>query len=97
MRQARTQLQSRAATRVLLALNGALALLLVMQWSPPASVTAGPVRADRAPGGIINPADQRREMIAELRRVSAKLDALQEAFSKPLEVRVVEMPPGSGD
>lgn len=97
MRDTRTHLQTRRATRVLLALNAALALLLVMQWSPPATVSAGPTRPARSSGGLVNPADQRYEILMELRRLGAKLDKLNETLSTTMEVRVVEMPAGSGD
>lgn len=97
MRDIRSTLQTRSATRVLLALNGALLLALALQWSPLAKVWAAPARTDRVPMGFVNPTDQRIDMINELRRISAKLDALTASMNGPIDVRVVQMPADAGD
>ncbi|MDX2132919.1 MAG: hypothetical protein SFY69_12785 [Planctomycetota bacterium] len=43
--------------------------------------------------GLTNAAEQRKIMIAELRGISARLDRLDAAMSRVLNVKVVEMPP----
>ena len=47
--------------------------------------------------GIVNPADQRRQMIAEMKKMNDRLDRLAGAFEKafsggPVDVAVVEFP-----
>lgn len=96
MSSTRSGFQSRRATSVLLSLNAMLLLAIVFQWTPPAPASADPTAA-RRPQGVINPADQRKEMISELRRINQKLDALNEKISKPFEVRVIDMPSDQND
>ncbi len=83
--------------RVLVTLNIALLAVLFLHWTPAASVIAQPGAGPTPPQGLVNPADQRREMITELKRLSQKIDTLNERLSRPLEVRVIEMPATSGD
>lgn len=42
--------------------------------------------------GLISAADQRKQMIAELREISQRLDAVEKRLAKPLQVKVLEMP-----
>lgn len=46
----------------------------------------------RGSGGLANPADQRREMINELKRVNDRLERLSREIKAPIEVEVVRMP-----
>lgn len=43
--------------------------------------------------GLVSAAEQRKIMIAELRQISNRLDKLDGAMSRVLNVKVVEMPP----
>ncbi len=43
-------------------------------------------------GGMLNPADQRNQMIAELRRLNDAVTRLEQAMNKPVQVEVVRMP-----
>lgn len=84
---------SRGATRALLVLNVLLLIALVGKWSPAPAVAQRPsFTEDRPQAGLVNPADQRREMIAQLRALTARVDKLNERLSRPLEVKVVQMP-----
>ncbi len=96
MSKARTGIESRRATGALLTLNAVLIAAVMFQWTPPSPATAGPSQAHR-PQGVVNPADQRNDMIKELRRVNLKLDALNEKLSRPFEVKVIQMPAGQED
>ena len=49
------------------------------------------------PTGVVNPADQRRQMIAELRKMNDRLDRIAVSLEKsfnggPVDVAVVEFP-----
>ncbi len=83
--------------RVLVTMNIVLLAVLFLQWAPTASVSAQQGINPTPPQGLVNPADQRREMISEIKRLSQKIDTLNERLSRPLEVRVIEMPATSGD
>ncbi len=96
MSSTRSGFQSRRATSVLLSINAMLLIALVFQWTPPAPASANP-SATRRPQGVVNPADQRKDMINELRRINQKLDALNEKLSRPFEVRVIDMPSDQKD
>ena len=86
-------LQSRHATRALLTLNAILLIGLMAQWTPAPASAQRPGFPDSRPNtGMVNPADQRREIITQLKSVSARLDRLNEKLSRPVEVKVVEMP-----
>lgn len=48
-------------------------------------------------GGLINPADQRRQMLAELKKINASISKLHETVnsglnSGPVDVNVIEFP-----
>jgi hypothetical protein len=48
-------------------------------------------------GGVVNPADQRNQMIKELRKMSERMDKLTSSFDRafaggPVDVAVVEFP-----
>lgn len=42
--------------------------------------------------GLINAADQRKQIIAELKSMNSKLDKLQGSIKSPMPVKVLEMP-----
>lgn len=51
----------------------------------------------QATGGVVNPADQRNQMIKELRKMSERIDKLNSSFERafsggPVDVAVVEFP-----
>lgn len=63
------------------------------------SVTGGGGGAHSAPpgeeessDGRVNPADQRKQMITELRSISQRLDRIEAVLSKGLSVKVTDMP-----
>lgn len=45
-----------------------------------------------AQSGLISAADQRKQMISELRTISQRIDAVERRLAKPLQVKVLEMP-----
>jgi len=49
-------------------------------------------RSVRHATGILNPADQRNEMIQELKKIGAKLAELEKSFDSTLDVNVLTMP-----
>jgi hypothetical protein len=58
---------------------------------------AAPVEAQRnVQGGILNPADQRNEMIKQLKALNEKLGAMERAIGEEFDVNVLSMPAGSG-
>ncbi len=83
-------------------LNGVLtviAALLILVVAQMSGALPAPAQAVAQPGpypinsGLANPADQRREMIAELQKISAHLERLTGRFSgEALKVEVVKMP-----
>lgn len=80
-----------------------LGLLVVGQFSGsgvgPAQASAQPTRirhtGDEEPkaGGLVSAADQRKVMIAELRDLGQRLDAIEAILARGLDVKVKEMPP----
>lgn len=59
---------------------------------------AGRSRNRETVGGFVNPADQRNQMIAELKRLNERIGGLEKKLKDgPLEVIVVEMPQQQGD
>ncbi len=54
--------------------------------------SAGKSLEDEPTDGRVNPADQRKQMIAELRNISQRLDRLESVISKGLTVKVTDMP-----
>jgi len=54
--------------------------------------TAEAQRVARPGGGILNPADQRNEMIDELRKINDRLAKVEKGLDKALDVNVVTMP-----
>jgi len=88
--------------------NGALTAIAVLLAAHLAQSTVGlpgvssadaqSRNATRQSGGIINPADQRQAMIAELRRLNDKMDALSDRLGRPpFDVNVKSMPRTQGD
>ncbi len=43
-------------------------------------------------GSLISAADQRKQIIAELRTISQRLASVEQRLAKPMQVRVIEMP-----
>lgn len=81
-----------STTRAMVTINVALLVALVFRWTPSAPADQPSSAKARQYAGQINPADQRREIIQNLEQISAKLDTLNQKLSKPLEVKVVQMP-----
>lgn len=76
-----------------LAIAAALLLGVGLLREAPPSIDASAVAAPPS-SGLANPADQRNEMIAELRRITDRLDAIQKSLEKgPVPVRTVETAP----
>ena len=67
---------------------------IVVQNMPASSARAeaAPAVAQRRPMGLGNPSEQRETIIAQLRQLPTKVDALASKFNKPIEVKVVQMP-----
>ncbi|MBL8963680.1 MAG: hypothetical protein KF787_00705 [Phycisphaeraceae bacterium] len=77
-------------------------------WDPPSLGPSQAVAQVRSVGGggsgagaayqeepadaRVNPADQRKQMIAELRAISQRLDRLEATIAKGLTVKVTDMP-----
>jgi len=83
----------------------AIAILLAMNLAQSTVGLPGLSAADaqsrsapRQSGGIINPADQRNTMIAELRRLNEKMDALSDRLGRPpFDDNVMRMPRPQGE
>ncbi len=82
--------------QLLLTLN-----MLVLGWIVIQNIPASPAFAEAAPQldqrqrrpmGIGNPAEQRETIIAQLRELQGKVDGLAAKLSKPIEVKVIQMP-----
>lgn len=89
--------QSRSATPILLgAIAGLLGLNLV------ATVMVGPNAlesravaqqpSDENPTGFVAAAEQRKQMIAELRSLSARMERLEASLKSGINVKVLSMP-----
>ena len=81
-----------AALTVIAGILGVIAMR-GLDGAPGTAEAAG----NRNTGGVVNPADQRQEMILELRRVSEKLDALNKTLAKPIKAEIVSMPDGESE
>lgn len=58
---------------------------------------ATPAEAQRSvQGGLLNPADQRNEMIKQLKALNERLGAMERALDEDFDVNVLSMPAGSG-
>jgi hypothetical protein len=82
-------------------LNGVLTViavllgLLVLDARPGAGPAAARAQSEDQPGegaGLISAGEQRKQMIAELRRISARLERLDARLNAVLNVKVTEMP-----
>jgi hypothetical protein len=80
--------------QLLLTLNMLVLGWIVIQNIPasPAHAEAAPQLDQRRPMGIGNPAEQRETIIAQLRQLQGKVDGLAAKLSKPIEVKVIQMP-----
>lgn len=85
-----------AYLNMILTVIAALLALLVIRDPSPALSQAHAASPGATPKGIQNPADQRFQMIAELRKINEKLDRLSGNFKGPVDVNVVKMPNGNG-
>ena len=56
--------------------------------------TAEAAPADEATAGLVSAGEQRKQMIAELRSMNARIDKLTSSIKNPMPVKVTEMPPG---
>ena len=81
---------------ILTVIAALLALLLIRDPSPALSQAHAAASPGGAARGIQNPADQRFQMIAELRKINEKLDRLSGALKGPFEVNVLKMPVSNG-
>lgn len=81
---------------VLAMLAGAALSLAGGHLLTPQTAEAQRHTASRSGSGILNPADQRNEMIQELRKISAKMGELEKSLDKALDVNVVTMPASFG-
>jgi hypothetical protein len=90
---------ARTYTNAMLTVIAILLGVALLDRAAPEPVVA---RAHAQPGampapdestGLISAAEQRKIMIAELRQISTRLDKLDGAMSRVLNVKVVEMPP----
>lgn len=78
------------------AVAGALGAMFAAPAQRPAPLAASAAAVAAQPeirGGIVNPADQRRQIIDELRKLNAAVAKLQEQLqSQGVNVRVTELP-----
>lgn len=81
---------------VLAMLAGAALTLGGGRLLAPQTAEAQRQTSTRGGSGILNPADQRNEMIRELRKIGAKMDELEKSLDKALDVNVVTMPASFG-
>ncbi len=70
----------------------AVLLTLVLTREGPGESSAMAQGGAPTGGGLANPADQRNQMIAELRRLSDQVESLRRTMDKPIRVEVVRMP-----
>lgn len=75
---------------LLLVVIAALLVLLLAREGPGES--SAMAQSGAPSGGLANPADQRNQMIAELRRLNDEVASLRELMQKPMRVEVVRMP-----
>lgn len=81
------------ARSTLLGVIAALLVLLLAREAGPVATAAGPPRDAESAGGIVNPADQRNRMIAELSDLNRRVDALVRTLERGgAKVEVVKMP-----
>lgn len=52
-----------------------------------------PATRDGDDGGLVSAAEQRKVMIAELRSLNSRMDHMEAVLSKPMSVKVIDMPP----
>lgn len=96
-------LGSRAATNLsLAAVAGVLGLLVVSGGHHDAPVQFEPIAnaqqpADDGEQGRISAAEQRKQIIAELKSIQTRIEKLEGVLAKGISVRVTEMPPREGD
>ena len=91
--------RSRYLNGVLTVIAGLLALQVLDGATSPGRL-AGAVEAEAraqggdqpSEGGLVSAADQRKIMIAELKRLGAKLDAIDARLKAGLAVKVTDMP-----
>jgi hypothetical protein len=70
-----------------------LAVGLLDRGAPGGLTEPATAAAQPEVGGLSNALEQRKQMISELRTLNSKLDRIEAALSKGLNVKVTEMPP----
>jgi hypothetical protein len=86
-------LQTNALTVIVAIMLGVLVLDRVEQRGIHGSGQAALASGQPESGGsLISAADQRKQIIAEIRVISQRLDAIDKRLAKPIQVKVVEMP-----
>lgn len=90
---------SNGVTTVLVALLGLMVVErvttgpsggVVASLTTPRAAQAGP--DDEPSAGLVSAADQRKLMLAELKRLSAQLDRLESRLASGINVKVTDMP-----
>lgn len=100
MKKHRTLLASRLYTNLALTgvavLLGAIALggrpLPALESAAAAQPESGVYNDGNEPTGLVSAAEQRKIMINEMRQISARIERLETALNKGINVRVKEMP-----
>lgn len=86
-------MNTNALTAVVAVMLGVLVLDRVEQRGVQGSGQAALASGQPESGGsLISAADQRKQIIAEIRQISQRLDAIDKRLAKPIQVKVVEMP-----
>ena len=58
-----------------------------------AQVTGAAQREPGESGGLVSAADQRKQIIAELKKMNQRLDQIDGKLKSPMSVKVTDMPP----
>lgn len=81
----------------LLGANAAFLACVIFGQGGPAftatAVAAQPPAEDGSPGGLISAAEQRKQIISELREMSQRIGSVEGLLKKGLSVKVTDMPP----
>lgn len=93
----RAQSEGTGSVRVLLTVIAVMLGILVLDRVEERGLRGGGSAAyasgqPETAGALVSAADQRKQIIAELRTMSQRLDAVEKRLAKPLQVKVLEMP-----